>query len=73
MPACSAAATSSAITSRRPDRHPRDAAGRDARGHATTQARDHLLDAGFDNVTLVIAGRAGEMGKIIPPVPAAAA
>jgi polysaccharide biosynthesis transport protein len=40
---------------------------------ATTQARERLLDAGFDNVTLVIAGRAGEMGKIIPPVPAAAA
>ena len=42
-------------------------------GSLTTQARDHLLDAGFDNVTIVIAGRAGEMGKIIPPVPAAAA
>ena len=40
---------------------------------STTQARDLLLDSGFDNVTIVIAGRAGEMGKIIPPIPAAAA
>jgi succinoglycan biosynthesis transport protein ExoP len=40
---------------------------------STTQARDRLLDAGFDNVTIVIAGHAGEMGKIIPPIPAAAA
>jgi polysaccharide biosynthesis transport protein len=40
---------------------------------STMQTRDLLLDCGFDNVTIVIAGRAGEMGKIIPPVPAAAA
>jgi polysaccharide biosynthesis transport protein len=40
---------------------------------STMQARDLLLDSGFDNVTIVIAGRPGEMGKIIPPVPAAAA
>jgi uncharacterized protein involved in exopolysaccharide biosynthesis len=40
---------------------------------ATAQARDLLLHAGFDNVTVVIAGRAGEMGKIVPPIPAAAA
>ena len=40
---------------------------------STTQARDLLLNSGFDNVTIVIAGRAGEMGKIIPPIPAAAA
>ena len=40
---------------------------------STTQARDLLLDCGFDNVTIVIAGRAGDMGKIIPPIPAAAA
>jgi polysaccharide biosynthesis transport protein len=39
-------------------------------GAATAQARDSLLDAGFDNVTIVIAGRDR---KIIPPVPAAAA
>lgn len=43
-------------------------------GYATTQARDSLIDAGFDNVTLVSAGRAeGETPKIIPPIPAAAA
>ncbi len=43
-------------------------------GYATTQARDSLIDAGFDNVTLVSAGRAeGETQKIIPPIPAAAA
>jgi polysaccharide biosynthesis transport protein len=40
---------------------------------STTQARDLLLDCGFDNVTVVIAGHAGDMGKIIPPIPAAAA
>jgi uncharacterized protein involved in exopolysaccharide biosynthesis len=43
-------------------------------GYATTQARDSLIDAGFDNVTLVSASRAeGETPKIIPPIPAAAA
>jgi polysaccharide biosynthesis transport protein len=43
-------------------------------GYTTTQARDSLLDAGFDNVTIVIAGRAGsDTSKIIPPIPAAAA
>jgi succinoglycan biosynthesis transport protein ExoP len=36
----------------------------------TAQARDRLLDAGFDNVTVVIAGWAGEMRR---PIPAAAA
>ena len=43
-------------------------------GYTTTQARDSLLDAGFDNVTIVFAGRAGsDTSKIIPPIPAAAA
>jgi polysaccharide biosynthesis transport protein len=36
----------------------------------TLRARDRLLDAGFDNVTVVIADRTGEMGR---PIPAAAA
>jgi hypothetical protein len=40
---------------------------------ATAQARERLLDAGFDNVTIVIADRPGHEGKIIPPIPAAAA
>jgi polysaccharide biosynthesis transport protein len=40
---------------------------------STTQARDLLLEAGFDNVTIVIAGRAGDMSKITPPIPVAAA
>jgi succinoglycan biosynthesis transport protein ExoP len=42
-------------------------------GYTTTQARDSLLDAGFDNVTLVIAGRAGSETRTVPPIPAAAA
>jgi uncharacterized protein involved in exopolysaccharide biosynthesis len=41
-------------------------------GTTTTQARDSLLDAGFDNVTLVIAGRAGsETRTTVPPIPVA--
>jgi tyrosine-protein kinase Etk/Wzc len=42
-------------------------------GYTTVHARNSLLDAGFDNVTLVVAGRAGSDGRIIPPIPAAAA
>jgi succinoglycan biosynthesis transport protein ExoP len=41
-------------------------------GYTTTQARDSLLDAGFDNVTLVLAGRAGSEPRTTP-IPAAAA
>ena len=39
---------------------------------STTQARDLLLDSGFDNVTIVIAGRAGDMARS-SAIPAAAA
>ncbi len=47
-------------------------------GLATSKARDALIDAGFDNVTLLVASRADVQDaynepKIIPPVPAAAA
>ncbi len=41
---------------------------------ATTKGRDALMDAGFDNVTLLIAGRTGsQTRKVVPPIPAAAA
>ena len=39
---------------------------------ATTKARDSLMDAGFDNVTLLIAGRDSE-ARVAPPFSAAAA
>ena len=40
-------------------------------GFATTQARDSLLDAGFDNVTILIAGRGpkAKPAKITPAHP----
>jgi succinoglycan biosynthesis transport protein ExoP len=40
---------------------------------AATKARDRLMDAGFDNVTLLIAGRAESEARAAPPVSAAAA
>jgi hypothetical protein len=39
---------------------------------ATTKARDSLMDVGFDNVTLLIAGRDSE-ARVAPPFSAAAA
>ena len=43
-------------------------------GYATAKAREALIEAGFDNVTLLVVDRGGTSAPIVaPPIPAAAA
>jgi hypothetical protein len=45
-----------------------------ASGQATAKAREALIEAGFDNVTLLVVDRGATSAPIVaPPIPAAAA